>query len=728
MQRKIYEFGPYRLDTAQMLLSRDGSVVPLQPRAIETLLALVRGDGQVVSKQDLMNAVWPDSFVEESNLSQNVFLLRRELGRTAEGEEYIQTVPRRGYRINVPVAVIGPENRRPQVSSKQVSTVNGKSPVQPVAVVRPGWVVAAGPALAIAALVAMAIGAGWFWRAETARPSASGYRQITKDGAPKRVHTSQLGGPDAALFTDGTRVYFAEGSSEAPAIFQVSVNGGETARIATPLELPALLDYSLSRSELLLSGSEVPAAVPPLWTLPVPAGTAHRIGELSAWDAAWSPDGHELAFVMAEGLFCARSDGSGAVLVAKLPGRGWQPRWSPDGKRLRLTVFDVVRSTHSLWEVGRDGSGLKPLLPGWRAGASPEDGPVDLCCGRWTPDGEFFVFQASYGDRSEIWSIPGQPRVLAGIFPSLDEPVQVTNGQLSSTAPTFSPDGQKLFVIGQQQRGELQRYDARTGEFVQFLNGISAESVDISRDGNSVVYVAYPEGTVWRSRVDGSDRVQLTFPPLKALVPQWSPDGSRIAFYVTGGADRQRLYIVPANGGAARPASANGGGEMSPHWSSDGKSILYSDFPFFSANPGSVAVHRLNLKSQAVETLPGSEGLFGPTCSPDGRYATAMALDGQRIMLFDFHSRTWSELARGSGLPRWSPNSEYLYYLRYGPESAVMRERVSDRKTEIVASLKGMRMAGRMAGLDFGLTPQGDPIVLKDVGTQEIYALTWREP
>ena len=104
-----------------------------------------------------------------------------------------------------------------------------------------------------------------------------------------------------------------------------------------------------------------------------------------------------------------------------------------------------------------------------------------------------------------------------------------------------------------------------------------------------------------------------------------------------------------------------------------------------------------------------------------------MASDGQRIMLFDFKSRAWTDLARGSGLMKWSRDGQYLYYLRYGPESAVMRVRVRDRQEEEFASLKGIRQSGRLAGLEFGLTPDGVPIVLRDVGTQEIYSLDWSE-
>lgn len=104
-----------------------------------------------------------------------------------------------------------------------------------------------------------------------------------------------------------------------------------------------------------------------------------------------------------------------------------------------------------------------------------------------------------------------------------------------------------------------------------------------------------------------------------------------------------------------------------------------------------------------------------------------MTLDGQRIVLFDFKSNASSELVKGWGLPLWSRDGQYLYYLRYGPDSAVMRIRVGDRQVEEVASLKGIRQAGRLAGLDFGLTPDGAPLILRDIGTQEVYSLDWRE-
>jgi Tol biopolymer transport system component len=166
---------------------------------------------------------------------------------------------------------------------------------------------------------------------------------------------------------------------------------------------------------------------------------------------------------------------------------------------------------------------------------------------------------------------------------------------------------------------------------------------------------------------------------------------------------------------------------MQPNWSPDSASIMYSDFPFFSSSSGKVPIHLLNLATQKAELLPGSVGFFAPGWSPNGRYVAGLASSGQRIMLFDFKTGAWSELVNGSGLLRWSRDSQYLYYLRYGPDSAVMRVRVDDSHVEQVAGLKGIRQAGRLAGLDFGLTPDGAPLILRDIGTQEIYSLDWQE-
>ncbi len=717
MTQELYEFGPYVLDAGQLLLRNGEDVVQLPPRVLETLLALLKSRGQVVTKQQLMGSVWPDSFVEEGNLTQNIFLLRRVLGKTAEGEEYIQTLPKRGYRMGVSVRVVsaGPPAQQ-ALATPELLEPNPTAQSR----LRKPWTFA-GVILFFSFVLAFAA----VWRIESRAPRVSGFTRITHDGAIKRGHADQIGGPDAALFTDGNRVYFMEGSLNSPIIAQVSASGGETGKVDVPFVLPELLDVSRGGSELLVAGMLDPAVTPPLWVLPMPAGTPHRLNDVTASDASWSPNGEEMVFCRGVELFRARKDGSEARLLVTLPGQGWQPRWSPDGQTLRLTVFDVKSSTSTIWQVSRDGTRLQPLLPGWHVADRPSEGPANLCCGRWSPDGNFFVFQETRNGRSEIWSMRTETGILARLRTSTDVPVQITSGQLSSLAPVFSPDGHKLFVIGQELRGELQRFDLNTQQFVPYLGGISADFVDFSRDGPWITYVAYPEGTLWRCRVDGSERLQLTFAPNEVAVPKWSPDGSEIAFYLLEGPNAQRLYLISANGGAPRPASRGSGGEMQASWSPEGRALMYSDFPFFSAEPSKVVIHVLDLKSQQVQTLPGSEGLFAPQWSPDGQHASAMALDEHWIRLFDFKTNSWTNLAQGFGLVRWSRDGQFLYYLRYGSDSAVMRVSIRDKRVEEVASLKGIRQTGRLAGLDFSITPDGSPLILRDIGTQEIYSLDW---
>src|SRR6185295_4845815 len=102
----LYEFGPYRLDLSERVLWRGEDLLVLPPKVFDTLCMLVKREGTVVSKSELMEAIWADAFVEESNLSQNIYTLRRTLGVDEEGRQFIETVPRRGYRFAVPVRLL----------------------------------------------------------------------------------------------------------------------------------------------------------------------------------------------------------------------------------------------------------------------------------------------------------------------------------------------------------------------------------------------------------------------------------------------------------------------------------------------------------------------------------------------------------------------------------------------------------------------------------------------
>ncbi len=441
-----------------------------------------------------------------------------------------------------------------------------------------------------------------------------------------------------------------------------------------------------------------------------------------ATGAACSPDGREIAYIKDRDLYRANSAGSNPKKIARLPGTAFWLRWSPDGSRLRFTVGNIIDRTGALaiWEVSANGTGLHPFLPGWNQ-------PSAECCGNWAPDGKYFVFQSARNGKTEIWATRERRGMLDRFGKSRVEPVQLTSGQLNSLSPVFSPDDKKLYVIGQQLRGELERYDLKSGEWAPYLSGISADFVDFSRDGQWIIYLSFPEQILWRSRIDGSDRLQLTRPPMQALAPCWSPDGKRIAFMDVSAGKPWRIYVVSAEGGTPEPVLEEQHNQEAPSWSPDGNSMLISYIYWLeTARRGVTVVH---LGTHQTERLPDSENMWEAEWSPNGRYIAARTLDSHAVMLFDFHTQRWVELAKSDvGWLRWSANGRFVYFKRLGSQAAILRVSVEDHKVEEVVSLKNIKNIGFSGGLWIGVTPDGSPLLLRDTGTQEIYALDWHAP
>jgi Tol biopolymer transport system component len=136
----------------------------------------------------------------------------------------------------------------------------------------------------------------------------------------------------------------------------------------------------------------------------------------------------------------------------------------------------------------------------------------------------------------------------------------------------------------------------------------------------------------------------------------------------------------------------------------------------------------MDLKTRQVSTLPKSEGLYSPVPSPDGRYIVANRAGPETLRLFDVFARTWSEFSKiPVNCPTWSHDSKYIYLDSYEREPSLSRIRVSDAKLELIMTLKGVRRTG--LGSEWsGLTPDDSPLILRDIGSQEIYALDWDAP
>ena len=565
-----------------------------------------------------------------------------------------------------------------------------------------------------AALLAVGV-AAWLLRPSLLPPRITGSTQITHDGLPK-TFGGQL---TATVLTDGPRLFVQESVGGHFVVAQVSASGGETVPIPTPFQNVALDNISPDKSELLIgtfTGSELEQ---PLWALPVLGGSPRRLGNVVATDGTWMPNG-DLLVARGSDLQVVNPETNATHKLASPPDFTYWLRWSPDGRALRFTVSEATGGIH-LWEVAADGSRMHRLLPNWRELPGERTG-------NWTPDGKYFVFQSFHNGRGDLWAIREKGDFFHKANP---EPVQLTSGPLSFHAPQPSLEGKRIFTIGEQPRGELVRFDAKSGEFVPYLAGVSISDVSFSRDGQWVVYVTYPEQVLWRSRTDGSDKLQLTRPPFLAALPAWSPDGKKILF---GGWDPGKngvIDVIAAEGGAPQqlvrdPASDVFNGD----WTPDGKSIVFVKLQGKGSGNNQTDFEMLDIQTGKVSVLPGSESLIVPAMSPDGRFLAATTTDRLKLMLFDFATQKWTELAKTDiGALKWTRDGKYLYFdSGSGLDPAISRVRMADRKVERVTGLKNFRRVEFSFFPWSGLTPDGAPLLLRDVGTQEVYSLDFEAP
>jgi eukaryotic-like serine/threonine-protein kinase len=522
-------------------------------------------------------------------------------------------------------------------------------------------------------------------------PRVTRYFQITNDGLQKRWKLSN----------DGSRIYFSERKG-GPVPAHVSATGGEVASLPVPFEdgNAIVLDIARSRSEVLIRSLKGTEQDTPLWVVPLPAGSPRRLGDLLANDAAWSPDGHTLVYSKGPAdLYLANADGSASHKLVTLTQQANSIRWSPNGESIAFS------ENGALWEISASGGNPRRILDQENEAA---------CCGTWTPDGKYFVFE-SYHD-GQLWAIRRGSHFWQSSRP---KPVQISAGPMTFVEPSASSDGKRIFAIGEQSRGELMRYDSRSRQIVPYLSGISAEGLDFSRDGQFVAYAAYPEnGTLWRSRLDGSQRLQLTTDPLWAGLPRWSPEGKRIAFVGSKVGKALKIHIISAEGGTPEQLTNDEAEELDPSWSADGSSLVFS-------SSGSIRV--IDLQTRKISTLVGSNGLHAPRWSPNGRLICAVAEDSLSLLVYTLTGGGWRELVRGQivDYPSWSWDSDYVYFSSPSSDGTLFyRVRIADHKLEPVANVGLPRgLASGSFGAWSGLAPDNSPLLLRDSSIFEIYAL-----
>jgi Tol biopolymer transport system component/DNA-binding winged helix-turn-helix (wHTH) protein len=709
--------------------------VPIQDQPLQLLRLLLEAEGRVVTREQLRAALWPqDTFVDfEHAVNTAVKKLRQALEDSAEHPKFVETLPRIGYRfidtlewmsdvsdknplprvvaIAPPGAVTVPQKLPP---GREALSGDKKQPATPLHgdAVTPETqresLIRSRMLRYSILLTGILLLAGVTFRAVTRTPGAPRvlrFTQLTNDGQ----------GKGGALATDGSRIYFNETLiDQRSVIVQVPVTGGDATPLSTPLKQPRVLDLSREGTELLIANDDGYDSSS-LWVQPVVGGSPRRIVTVPITDAKFGTDGKSIIYGTDHDVYSVNRDGTSGrkLLTASAVPFGF--RFSPDGRTFRFTEYDHRVDSMAIMEAAGDGTKLHRMMGG--------------CCGQWTSDGRFFVFQTRSDPallRIDLWALPEDRRF--SWRHREGKPIQLTAGPFSFISPLLSKDGRQIFAIGESNRAEVIRYDSRSSQFVPYFSGISAEGLAFSKDGRWVTYTSYPAGTLWRSKVDGSERLQLTFPPLRVLLPRWSPDGKQIAFNARAHDAPFNIYVISSDGGQAQRILPSEQTQVDANWSPDGNSLVFgSDADVRNKEP----IQIVDIRSKRVLTVPGSSEFFSPRWSPDGRFIAAMTKETAfKLMLFDFSTRKWTE-AFGSQMtyPSWSHDGRYIYFQSWHDPvkhlgERIVRLRLSDHKVENIVDVKdvGRLTTGTIIAWS-GLAPDDSPLFARDISTSEIFAL-----
>jgi Tol biopolymer transport system component/DNA-binding winged helix-turn-helix (wHTH) protein len=724
-------FGLYEIDLQSGELWKAGFRIKLQGQPFKVLTALIERPGQVVTREDLQERLWgKDTVVDfDHSLGTAINKIREALGDSAENPRFIETLSRRGYRFIAPVGVVEPAPETPgearttsniatrltpQIStsytgvtlSGSLSATAGEYPPKPLTpkkiYSRKLWAT-----IAIAAVAACV--AGFFLGSSRSAIAPPHIIQITHNGhlAPSVDSMENL----AAAVTDGVHLYAATLDSGHSILSSISISGGLVAPLTIPSEVasPALGDISPDGSRLLLRDHLSPESEQPLWVVPTIGGSALRVGDVLAHDATWMPDSDGILYANGTDLYLTHLSRQQPAHYASLPGRALWLRWSPSSKLLRFTILDPITHTVSLWQITPADRTPHRILAGFNQ-------PSGECCGVWTADGRAFVFESSKGGNNDLWELSGD---------STSKPLRLTDGPLQFESPVAARSGSRIFFMGADARSELESVQPN-GDLVPVKGFLSdAVRVDYSRDGKWVAWTD-TNGQLWRARPDGTEELQITPANLYAFLARWSPDGSHIAVMAREAGKVWKIYITTANGGDFQPLTYETRNAADPSWSPDGKSIVFGRInDEMGKENAERTLNVVHLPGNTVEPVPGSNGLFSPRWSPDGRYIAALSLDQRQVRVFTVATQSWTTLAVPSGAdPVWSSDSRYLFiHASLDPAQPIDRVSIPDGHVDEIVRLADSREHDAVNYVFGGLTLDNRPLIRARVFTGNFYSL-----
>ncbi|HEY2234838.1 MAG TPA: winged helix-turn-helix domain-containing protein [Candidatus Angelobacter sp.] len=705
-QHKV-RFGLYTADLRSSELRKGQDTVPVQNLPFRILAILLREPGRVITRDELRQELWPaNTFVDfERGISTAVSKLREALGDSATNPRFVETVGRRGYRF------IAPVTRMDEVMTSPVDIGKGPATGSATATTTQKEEESIPPPsglflhrkllFSVTALLAVFLIIAVYWVMPLPSPKVLRIVQLSTSG--KAEHAG-------SLHTDGSRLYFLERDALGWTVMQTSLAGGEMVSVKMPFPDSYLLGISPDKTEMLFTTRVTEyLGKHALWITPIQGGTPKRVADLLVDRAAWFPDGRRLLCSNGEEVFSVDRDGSNRQHLFNVDGEPFAFNWKPDGSAFAFSVIPRDENV-TLWTASADGTNVHLVLPGW-------NDPPGECCARWTPDGRNLIFRSSQGGQEDLWVLrePG-----SWIWKKKPILFRLTNGPTSFSEPLVSPDGKRIFALGLEPRSYVGRFDRQQNDFVRASLPELSFDLNFSPDGQWVAYISGPGLTLWRSHVDGSERLQLTSLPARALRPVWSRDSKQILFQSAPSKKVFSAYIVSVDGGSPKPVIENDDlFHDYADWSPDGQSIVEGLEP----GTGNAGISLVNLKTHQISQVPGSQGMHFPRFTSDGHYLVTTSEDAKSIFTYDLQTKKWKQVGHANQLYKFVRSGESLYYQDIRDrDQAVFRLDPKTGKAERVGDFSKLLRGGVIRCSFEGFAPDGAMMISVFSSWANVYA------